>query len=108
MEDRHDPAEPTADDQLRADEALRILGEDTEKNRADSSSPARAFVNWLPVQGQRNSIGDICAYINDSCGLRQRRNFLVDAVLKPSKFLLPTLFRARIDRGADNYRGIEN
>lgn len=89
MEDGNDPAEPTADDQLQAYEAVRILGEYVPRGLDDDTSQVlRAFVDCLPVEGQWNMVEDIFAYGNDIHQLHKLRDLVVDAVLKRSEFPL--------------------
>ena len=86
MEVGDGPEEPTAEDQIRADEAIRILGEYVSRNHQDDTSQVlRAFVDHLPPGGQRNVVTDILAHADDPPRLRALRNLLVDAVLKPSR-----------------------
>ncbi|SPN97550.1 uncharacterized protein DNG_01061 [Cephalotrichum gorgonifer] len=78
--------EPTADGQILADEAGRILSEYIPQNHQDDTRRVlRAFLDCLPLRGQQNLVQDILSQANNPSQLRQTRNFLVDAVLKPMK-----------------------
>ncbi len=52
----------------------------------DTIKVLNAFVTKLPKEGQLILASEITDIKYDSVKLRQLRNFLVDAVLKPSKF----------------------
>lgn len=51
----------------------------------DTALVLRAFLDNLPEAGQQILLSEIKQHQRDGPKLRQLRNFLVDAVLKPSK-----------------------
>ncbi len=54
--------------------------------RDDTAKVLRAFLMKLPKEGQLVLASEITELCHDSIKLRQLRNFLVDAILKPSTY----------------------
>jgi len=68
-------------------QAARILAEYLPARLPDDTSRVlRAFLDHLPSQGKSVLASEICQLASSPPRLRQLRNFMVDAILKPSKF----------------------
>ena len=71
MEIGDNTEEPSADDQRRADEAVRLAsGHTPSNNRDDTGKVLRAFIQHLPLAGQRHIVADVLAHGDDGCRLR--------------------------------------